>query len=182
MGEVNIASLSLGLALGLLLGAISIPLPGGGHLSVGFAGGPLLAGLVLGARRRTGRLVWQLPAAVNQSLRQVGLVLFLAGIGTRAGQSFAVTVAAGSGWMLLGLALTLSVVVALVVLTIGHRLMRLPVGVTLGILAGLNTQPATLAFASEQTDNRLPELGYATVFPAAMLAKILLAQFVLGVV
>jgi AspT/YidE/YbjL antiporter-like protein len=112
---------------------------------------------------------------------RLGLVLFLAGIGTRAGQSFAVTVAAGSGWMLLGLALTLSLVVALVVLTVGHRMMRLPMGVTLGILAGLSTQPATLAFASEQTDNRLPELGYATVFPAAMLAKILLAQLVLGV-
>jgi putative transport protein len=179
LGEVNIASLSLGLALGLLLGTVSLPLPAGGHLSIGFAGGPLLVGLVLGARRRTGRLVWQLPGAVNQSLRQMGLVLFLAGIGTRAGNSFAATITTGHGLLLLGCALALCLAVAFGVLIVGHRLLRLPMGITMGVLAGLNTQPATLVFAVEQADNPLPELGYATVFPAAMLAKILLAQLLL---
>lgn len=179
LGEVKIASLSLGLALGLLLGALSMPLPGGGQLSLGLAGGPLLIGLVLGARRRTGRLVWQLPAPVNQSLRQVGLVLFLAGIGTRAGHSFAQTITGGNGWRLLGLAFVLCLAMSLGVLAIGYKLMRLPMGGTTGILAGLCTQPATLGFASEQAGNPLPELGYATVFPAAMLVKILLAQILL---
>ena len=181
IGEVNFASLSIGLALGLLLGAVSVPLPGGGHLSLGFAGGPLLTGLLLGARRRTGPLVWQLPAAVNQPLRQLGLVLFLAGIGSRAGHSFATTITTTDGWLLLGLAFGLSLALATGVLVVGHRLMRLPMGTTMGILAGLNTQPAILAFASEQADTPLPELGYATVFPAAMLAKILIAQLLLGV-
>lgn len=182
LGEVNVASLSLGLAFGLLLGAIGVPLPGGGELSLGFAGGPLLAGLLLGARRRTGPLVWQLPTAVSHSLRQMGLVLFLAGIGTRAGTAFASTIATGDGWLLLGVALVLCLIIAFGVLAVGYRLMKLPMGVTIGIFAGVTTQPATLVFASEQAENPLPELGYATVFPAAMLAKILIAQLILGVV
>ena len=61
----------------------------------------------------------------------------------------------------------------------GYRLMHLPMGVTTGVLAGLCTQPATLVFAAEQSDNHLPELSYATVFPAAMLAKIFIAQILL---
>lgn len=182
LGEVNVASLSLGLTLGLLLGAVSVPLPGGGELSLGLAGGPLIVGLLLGARRRTGPLVWQLPAAANHSVRQVGLVLFLAGIGTRAGHSFAATIATGNGWLLLGVATVLCLAVAFGVLIVGHRLMRLPMGVATGILAGLNTQPATLVFAGEQARNPLPELGYATVLPAAMLVKILIAEFLLVVI
>jgi putative transport protein len=181
LGELNIASLSLGLALGLLVGALSIPLPGGGHFSIGFAGGPLVVGLLLGARRRTGPLVWQLPTAVNTSLRQIGLVLFLAGIGTRAGHSFASTITTGGGWLILGSALVLCLVTAFGVLLVGHKLLGLPMGVATGVLAGLSTQPATLVFASEQSGNGLPELGYATVFPAAMLTKILLAQLLLSV-
>ncbi|WP_329318063.1 aspartate:alanine exchanger family transporter [Streptomyces sp. NBC_01262] len=181
LGELNIASLSLGLALGLLVGALSIPLPGGGHFSIGFAGGPLVVGLLLGARRRTGPLVWQLPTAVNTSLRQIGLVLFLAGIGTRAGHSFASTITTGGGWLILGSALVLCLVTAFSVLLVGHKLLGLPMGVATGVLAGLSTQPATLVFASEQSGNGLPELGYATVFPAAMLTKILLAQLLLSV-
>ncbi|MFC7478900.1 aspartate:alanine exchanger family transporter [Luedemannella flava] len=139
LGEVNIASLSIGLCIGLLVGAISIPLPGGGHFSLGSAGGPLLAGLVLGARRRTGPLVWQLPASVNQPLRQMGLVLFLAGIGTRAGHAFAATITTGDGWLLLAVAFGLCLVMAASVLVVGHKLMKLPMGVTAGILAGLST-------------------------------------------
>jgi putative transport protein len=181
LGEVNIASLSLGLALGLLLGALSVPLPGGGHFSIGFAGGPLVVGLLLGARRRTGPLVWQLPGAVNTALRQIGLVLFLAGIGTRAGRSFAATITTGGGWLILASALVLCLVTAFGVLVVGHKLMGLPMGVTTGVLAGLSTQPATLVFAGEQSGNALPELGYTTVFPAAMLTKILLAQLLLSV-
>ncbi|MFI7547575.1 aspartate:alanine exchanger family transporter [Actinoplanes sp. NPDC049599] len=181
LGEVNIASLALGLTLGLLLGSVSIPLPGGGSFSIGLAGGTLVVGLLLGARRRTGPLVWQLPAGVNQSLRQLGLVLFLAGIGTRAGQSFAATIVTADGWLLLLLAFGLCLPLAFGVLIIGHKVLGLPMGVATGILAGMCTQPATLVFADEQAGNELPELGYTTVFPAAMITKIVIAQLLLSV-
>lgn len=181
LGEVNIASLALGLTLGLLLGTVSVPLPGGGSFSIGLAGGPLVMGLLLGARRRTGPLVWQLPAGVNLSLRQLGLVLFLAGIGTRAGQSFAATVVTAGGWLLLVVAFGLCLPLAFGVLTVSHKVLGMPMGVATGVLAGMCTQPATLVFADEQAGNELPELGYATVFPAAMLVKILIAQLLLSV-
>ncbi|MDT3442531.1 MULTISPECIES: aspartate:alanine exchanger family transporter [unclassified Pseudofrankia] len=181
LGGVNIASLSVGMGIGLLVGAISVPLPGGGHFSLGSAGGPLVVGLLAGARRRSGPFVWQLPAGVNLSLRQMGLVLFLAGIGTRAGRSFASTITTAGGWALVALGFGLCMTLAFGVLTIGHKLLRMPMGVTTGVLGGLCTQPATLVFASEQAGNDTPELGYATVFPAAMLLKILLAQILLAV-
>lgn len=181
MGEINIASLALGLGLGLLLGALTIPLPGGGHFTIGLAGGPLVVGLLLGARRRTGPLVWQLPRPVNSTLREIGLVLFLAGIGTRAGHSFASTIATGGGWLILGTALVLCLITAFGVIIVGHKVMGLPMGVTTGVFAGLSTQPATLVFAREQADNSLPELGYTTVYPAAMLMKILVAQLLLTI-
>ncbi|MEU7875398.1 TrkA C-terminal domain-containing protein [Dactylosporangium sp. NPDC049140] len=181
LGEVNIASLSLGLALGLLLGTVSLPLPGGGQLSLGFAGGPLVVGLLLGARRRIGPLVWQLPNNVNWSLRQMGLVLFLAGIGTRAGQSFVATVATGDGAKLVAAAFVVCLLVTVGVLWLGHRVLRWPMGVATGVLAAVCTQPATLGFAVEQADNELPERAYAAVYPTAMIVKILLAQILLTV-
>jgi putative transport protein len=180
LGGLNIASLSVGLGAGLLLGALRIPLPGGGHFSLGSAGGPLVVGLFLGARRRTGSLIWQLPAGVNLSLRQMGLVLFLAGIGTRAGHSFASTITTSGGWSLVAIAFGLCLTLAFSLLTIGHKLLGMPMGVTTGVLGGLCTQPATLVFASEQAGNDTPELGYAAVFPTAMLLKILLAQILLA--
>ncbi|MEH1129126.1 hypothetical protein [Micromonospora sp. CPCC 206061] len=103
------------------------------------------------------------------------------GIGTRAGQSFASTIATAGGWILLVAAFAVCLTLAFGVLTIGHKLLRLPMGVATGVLAGMCTQPATLVFADEQADNELPELGYTTAFPAAMLAKILIAQLLLGI-
>ena len=79
---------SAGIAAGLALGVVAFPLPGGGLL-LSYAGGPLVAGLALGAIARTGPFVWQLPYTANLTLRQFGLVLFLAGVGTRSGPAFA---------------------------------------------------------------------------------------------
>ncbi|MGL6278435.1 MAG: aspartate:alanine exchanger family transporter, partial [Gaiella sp.] len=90
--ELDVLTFSVGVAFGLLLGAVDVPLPGGAGFSLGFAGGPLVAGLALGAIGRTGPLVWQLPHSANLTLRQLGTVLFLAGIGVNAGEAFGDTV------------------------------------------------------------------------------------------
>jgi putative transport protein len=180
LGRVDLASLAAGLGVGLLLGTTTVPLPGVGEFSLGSAGGPLVVGLVLGARRRTGPFVWQLPAGVNLSLRQVGLALFLAGVGTRAGHSFAATITTGGGWELVATSFCVCVAMAFTVLTVGHKLLRIPFGVMTGVLGGLCTQPATLAFASDQARNPTPELGYAAVFPVAMILKICIAQVLLS--
>jgi putative transport protein len=150
-------------------------------LKLGLAGGPLIVALVLGALGRTGPLVWSLPYSANLTLRQIGLVLFLAGIGTRAGYSFWSTFTQGGGLAIFAGGAVITCSVALVALWVSHRLLKVPMGMAIGMLAGLQTQPAVLGFALEQTGNDSPNLGYATVYPVAMIAKILLAQLLLTV-
>jgi len=90
---VLFAGLAIGMVLGVLLGTLPIPLPGGHTVRLGLAGGPLLAALLLGHVERTGRISWVIPVSANLTLRQIGLLLFLAGVGTRAGYQFARTLA-----------------------------------------------------------------------------------------
>ncbi len=176
IAEVDFITFSLGIILGLLLGAVPIPLPGGGTFALGMAGGPLVAGLVLGRLGRTGPLLWASPFAANLTLRQAGLVLFLAGIGLRSGEPFASSLASGSVLVVaLGGALV-TLVSATLTVVLGARLLGIPVAVLTGMLSGIHTQPAALAFAVEKAGNDLPNVGYTTVFPLATIAKIALAQ------
>ncbi len=179
VSEIDILTFSLGLAVGLLIGLIPIPLPGGVTLRLGIAGGPLIAALVFGALGRTGPLVWALPYGANLSLRQIGLIFFLAGIGTRSGYAFITTLTQGTGLWVLAAGALITVLSGAFTLLIGYRLLKIPFGMLIGILAGLQTQPALLGFALEQTQDELPNTGYATIYPIAMIAKILLAQALL---
>lgn len=181
LGEFDITAVGLGIALGLLVGLIAVPLPGGGSFRLGFAGGPLIIGLLLGARERTGPFVWQMPYGANLTLRELGAVLFLAGIGTRSGQAFASTFGSGDTAVLVlaGVAVTTSV--AALTLLVGHHVLHIPVARLIGMLAGIQTQPAVLAYAVEQSGDDRPNVGYATVFPIAMVTKIVLAQVLLVV-
>lgn len=174
--EVDILTFALGLALGLVLGALPFPLPGGLRVSLGFAGGPLLVALLLGTLGRTGPLVWSLPFSAGVALRQIGLILFLAGIGTRAGSGFLAAVASGSGLSLLLAGAAITVVTSLATLFVAHRLMKVPMSVAFGIVAGVQTQPAVLGWALEETRNEIPNVGYASVYPAATIAKLVLVQ------
>ena len=180
VAEVDLITFGLGIALGLLLGTVTIPLPGGAHFALGTAGGPLVMGLILGRLGRSGPLVWTPPYSANMTLRQLGLVLFLAGVGLKAGVSLSHQPDSGAWSVLLaGAAVSAFVVVATVF--VGYRWLKIPLGVLVGILAGVQTQPAVLAFALEKTERELPNVGYASVFPLAMICKILLAQLALQV-
>ncbi|MDD5371157.1 MAG: aspartate:alanine exchanger family transporter, partial [Anaerolineaceae bacterium] len=151
VSEIDILTFSLGLAIGLLVGLVPIPLPGGLHFSLGVAGGPLIVALILGALGRSGPLVWSLPYSANLTLRQIGLVLFLAGVGTRSGYAFYSTLRSGSGIGLLASGAAITCIVALVALVIGYRLLKIPMTLLMGILSGMQTQTAVLSFAVEQT-------------------------------
>ncbi|MEA4910201.1 MAG: aspartate:alanine exchanger family transporter [Anaerolineaceae bacterium] len=179
VSEIDVLSFSLGLGIGLLLGMVPIPLPGGVVLHLGIAGGPLLVSLVLGALGRTGSLVWQIPYSANLTLRQVGLILFLAGIGTRSGYAFFNTLANGGGQEIFLAGAVITFLASLAALWIGYRRLHVPMGILVGILAGMQTQPAVLGFGLEQTRSELPNVGYASVYPLAMILKILLAQALL---
>ena len=178
LSEIDILTFSLGLALGLLLGMVPIPLPGV-MIKLGFAGGPLIVALLLGALERTGPLVWNIPYSANLTLRQLGLVLFLAGIGTRSGYAFVSMLQAGGGAAIFATGVVVTAVTAITALWLGHRLLKIPMSLLIGMVAGLQTQPAVLGFALEQTRNELPNLGYAAVYPVALITKIILAQLLL---
>lgn len=178
LSEIDVGVFGLGIVLGLLVGSIPMPLPGGSTFSLGLAGGPLVVGLVLGALGRTGPIVWQLPYNANLTLRQVGVILFLAGVGTRSGYGFVTTVADG-GFPIFVAGAVVTCVTATVTLLLGHHLLRIPVSILTGIVSGVHTQPAVLAFANDRAGNEAPDLGYATVFPVSTITKILLAQVLL---
>lgn len=172
--ELDVLALGVGLALGLLLGQVPVPLPQG-TFKLGLAGGPLIAALLLGHVHRTGNIVWNLSFGANRTLRQFGLVLFLAGVGTRSGHSFWATLGTAEGPRLLAIGAGASLVSAMA-LVWGLRLVRLLPGYADGMVAGGHTQPAVLGFAVERHGNEDPNVGYSMVFPIATIAKVLLAQ------
>lgn len=180
LAEFDVPTFSLGLALGLLLGLVPLPLPG--HLTVrlGMAGGPLVVALLLGALHRTGPLVWTIPYGANMTLRQLGAILFLCGIGTRAGSACRAALVSPGGFSLAVAGFLTAGFASVLVLVVGHVVLRLPRGVLLGVLAGALTQPAVLAFALEETGDDQPNLGYALVLPVAMFAKIVAAQLLVA--
>jgi putative transport protein len=179
LSEIDVLSFGLGIALGLLLGTIKIPLPTGGHFELGIAGGTLIVGLLLGWRERFLGVLWQIPYSANLTLRQIGIVLFLAGVGTRSGFAFGQTVFSSLGITLFLLGAFLTAFISIIFLIVTNKMLRIPFPIAIGMLAGLQTQPAVLAFATERSGNDLPNQGYATVYPLAMIAKILLAQLLL---
>lgn len=181
VSEIDILTFSLGIGLGLLVGLVPIPMPGGMTLKLGIAGGPLIVALVFGALGRTGPLVWAIPYSANLSLRQIGLIFFLAGIGTRAGYAFVSTLAQGTGAWVFAAGALITCLTALFTLWLGYKVLKIPMGLLVGILAGLQTQPALLGFGLEQSNNELPNVGYSSVYPVAMIVKILLAQALLAV-
>ncbi len=180
LSEIDILAFGLGLALGLLVGLIPLPLPGGVVFRLGLAGGPLIVALLLGTVGRTGPIVWSLPYSANLTLRQFGLILFLAGVGTRAGYPFLTTFTGSGGLAVFFGGLVITLFAAMTTLWIGYHVLKIPMGLLNGMLAGLQTQPAVLGFAVEQAGNDLPNIGYATVYPVATITKILCAQLLLA--
>ncbi|OGU11505.1 MAG: transporter [Geobacteraceae bacterium GWC2_58_44] len=179
VSEVDVLTFGLGLALGLLLGLLPIPLPGGITFKFGFAGGPLVVGLILGSIGHSGRMIWSLPYSANMTLRQIGMVLFLAGIGTRAGYGFISTFTKGGGFVIFGIGIAMTCSASLLALWVGYRLLKIPMSLLMGIIAGMQTQTAVLGYALDQTGNDLPSIGFASVYPAATILKIICVQILL---
>jgi putative transport protein len=178
--EVDVVTVGVGVALGLLLGRVELSPFAGLRLSLGVAGGPLVVGLVLGRLVRTGPFTWSLPYSASLTLRQFGLLLFFAGVGTRAGAAFARTAPTATGALLFGVGALATLLCALTITLLGRRLLGLSTARLWGVVAGAHTQPAALAFAVERSGSEEPNVGYAQTFPLATIAKILLAQVILA--
>ena len=177
VAEVDGMAFGIGLVLGLLLGIVSFPLPGGQGFQLGAAAGPLIVGMLLGALRRTGPLVWTLPAAANLTIRQIGLMLFLAALGLNAGPQFASLLGSPEGWRAALLAVVM-VVACCVIQALGAKFIGLSSARAAGGIAGFLGQPAVLQAADARVTDERIEAAYATLFAFAIIVKILLLPLI----
>lgn len=175
--EFSYVSLGLGMVAGVILGLIPIPIPGVGTVTLGIAGGPLIVALILGRLRRTGPLTWVMPLPANIVLRNFGLSLFLAAVGINAGQPFVRTIAEGGTTMLLIGAAVLLVTV-LIVLLVGHYILRIPYDDLMGVVSGATGNPAILAYGNRAAPTERPDVCYAMIFPSMTIVKVVAVQIV----
>lgn len=167
----------VGIALGVFAGSIPIALPGlPAPVKLGLAGGPLLIALILSWHGRLGPLNTYLPPAANPMLREIGIALFLACVGLKAGGSFADALASGSSQVWLALAVAITVVPIVLVGLFARLVLRQDDAVLGGLLAGSMTDPPALAFAQAATGNDRPAVTYAAVYPLTMLLRVVAAQ------
>ena len=176
VSEVNLLTLGLGITMGLLIGLIPIPLPGGVTISLGLAGGPLLVALILSALRRTGPVLWTLPYSANLTLRQIGMILLLAAIGVGSGNDMLIALTSGEGWLIFLLGTLLIIFTTFVSLIVGYKLLKIPYSLLIGMIS---PQPAVLGYALEQARNPLPTAGYTLMFPFAIIINVSVAQILL---
>jgi putative transport protein len=174
--EFSYISIGLGMALGFLVGAIKIPIPGVGKIAIGLAG-VLVVAVVLGKLRRTGGINWTIPLSANLVLRNLGLTLFLAQVGMSAGPKFVATLAQ-MGILFLGLGAVILTALVLPILLIGLYVFKLPYDQVAGIVAGATGNPAILAFSNKLAPTDRPDIGYAMIFPGMTILKILFVDIV----
>ena len=174
--EFSYISIGIGMALGFLIGAIQIPLPMIGKISVGLSG-VLIMALILGNLRRTGGMNWTIPLSANLVIRNLGLTLFLAQVGMSSGPKFAATVT-DTGFLMLGLGAVVLVALVVPILILGLFVFRMPYDEVAGIVAGACGNPAILAYSNKLAPTDRPDLGYAMIFPGMTIVKILFVDIV----
>lgn len=173
LSQIDLLSFGLGMGLGILIGSIKMTLPGGILFSMGFAGGPLVAGLVLSYIRRTGPILWSLPYSANLTLRQIGLMLMLAAIGINSGATFLSTMMSNVGPLMFLSGTVVSILGGMLILLVGYKLLRIPYVLLIGMISH---HPANLDFANNQAHNKIPTYGYALVYPLLLIGKIIFVQ------
>jgi putative transport protein len=174
--EFSYISIGIGMALGFLVGALQIPVPGIGKLAVGLAG-VLIMALSLGKLRRTGGMNWTIPLSANLVIRNLGLTLFLAQVGMASGPKFASTVTE-TGFVMLGLGAVVLVALVAPILILGLLVFRMPYDEVAGIVAGACGNPAILAYSNRLTPTDRPDVCYAMIFPGMTIVKILVVDIV----
>ncbi len=178
--ETNMVPFLTGLLLGIALGAIPINLPNGIQIRLGAAGGAFIVSLLVGHFGGVGPFRLHVPAAARNLSRELGLMLFLAGAGVNAGAHF-VEILAQQGASLLVAGALITTLSVLAGLGLMHLVYRMNLLSTMGALCACMTNPPGLGAANAQTDTDLPTLSYASVYPVALIFKIVLAQLLVEV-
>ncbi|MCC6442971.1 MAG: hypothetical protein IT210_05870 [Armatimonadetes bacterium] len=173
--ETTMAPFLFGLLLGVLIGNIPFSLSPAIHIKLGSAGGAFVTSLILGHFGSAGRFRFYVPQAAKNLSRELGLMLFLAGAGTTAGSRFMeVLMQQGASLFIGGAAIT--IITVSVILLFAHVVYKMNVLATMGVLSACMTNPPGLGAATAQTQTELPTLAYASVYPVALIGKIVIAQ------
>jgi putative transport protein len=180
LSHTNFVAVFIGIALGVLVGMYPFQIGGlPAPLRLGLAGGPLIVAILLSRARRIGPVIWHMPPEANTALRELGIVLFLACVGMKAGGSFFKVLLHGDGLLWMGAGAIITIVPLLIVGGVARAFFRLNFMRICGLLAGSMTDPPALAFAHTITRSDAPSVAYASVYPLAMLLRILIAQLMI---
>jgi putative transport protein len=177
LNETQFIGIFLGIALGILGGLLPIAVPGlPVPVRMGIAGGPLLAAILLSRIGHIGPVIWHMPANANLAMREMGIMLFLACVGLKSGARFFEVVFTHTGLVWMGCALLISMLPLLLAGAFARSAWKMNYMTLCGVLSGSMTDPPALAFASGMGKSEAPSVAYATVYPLAMLLRIIAAQ------
>ncbi|MFI3295551.1 MAG: TrkA C-terminal domain-containing protein, partial [Rikenellaceae bacterium] len=177
LSDTDFFPIAMGIVLGVIFGQLNISFPGGLSFSPGLTGGVLIVALLLSAKGKTGPILWSMSGPANQLLRQLGLLLFLAEVGTSAGKNL-VSTFQDSGLLLFGVGAAITIVPMLIAMLVGYGVFKISLLDLLGTITGGMTSTPGLAAADSMTDSNIPSVAYATVYPIAMVFLILFIQFI----
>ena len=175
--EPQLLTIFFGIALGVLFGSIplmNIPQP----VKLGLAGGPLIIAILIGRFGPHFHLITYTTMSANLMLREVGLAMFLAGVGIGAGDGFVEAIVNG-GYRWIGYGAIITILPVLIVGLFARLKLKMNYYTLMGLLAGSTTNPPALGYANATSGNDMPALGYATVYPVVMFLRVLSAQMLI---
>lgn len=178
--DPNLASIFIGIVVGLIVGSIPIAVPGiSSPVKLGLAGGPIIIGILIGSYGPRLHLVTYTTRSANLMLRGIGLSLYLACLGLDAGSHFFETVMRPEGALWIGLGFLITFVPVVIMALVALRLCRMDFGSTCGMLCGSMANPMALNYANDIIPNDNPAVSYATVYPLGMFTRVIIAQLIL---
>ena len=176
----NIVTIFVGIFLGILFGSLPIAFPGiPTPVKLGLAGGPLIVSILIGRFGYKMKLVTYTTMSANLMLREIGIALFLASVGIKAGANFVSTVVDGDGLLYVGCGFLITVIPLLIMGAVARFHYKMNYFMLMGLIAGSNTDPPALAYSNQTAGNNAPAVGYSTVYPVSMFLRILTAQLLI---
>ena len=176
----NIVTIFVGIFLGILFGSLPIAFPGiPTPVKLGLAGGPLIVSILIGRFGYKLKLVTYTTMSANLMLREIGIALFLASVGIKAGANFVQTVVEGDGMLYVGCGFLITIIPLLIMGIFGRYYYKINYFKLMGLMAGSTTDPPALAYANQVTGSNAPAVGYSTVYPVTMFLRILTAQLLI---
>lgn len=175
----NIATIFVGVFIGILFGSIPVAIPGiPVPIKLGIAGGPLIIAILIGRYGYKVHLVTFTTTSANMMLREIGLMLFLASVGIKAGDGFLETVIQGDGVKYVYTGFLITIIPILIIGIIARKKYKFNYFTIMGMIAGTYTDPPALAYANSICSKEAPSIGYSTVYPLSMFLRIFTAQII----